>query len=241
VTGSYEQDWLLYPTDYNWRVEPKGGSNLRAVSDIGTHWMDLAQYLIGRPIQSVMADLATFHAERLKPTGPTDTFTGSAAGASGRPSLPVAITTDDHAAVLLRFDEGIRGAFHVSQVTAGRKNRLTIEIAATEGSCFFDSESPNRLWIGSRREPSRLLERDPALLSPGASAISDYPGGHAEGFPDTFKQLFREVYDWIGSAPEVRGEPNFPTFADGDNEVRLCEAIALSASEGRWVSMAAET
>ena len=189
VTGSYVQDWLLYPEDYNWRVEPDGRTNLRAVADIGTHWMDLAQFLTGMPIRSVNADLATFHPRRFKPVGPTDTFSGSTAAGS-RPVRDVAITTDDHGAVLLRFDSGVRGAFHVSQVTAGRKNRLTIEIAATEGAVAWDSESPNRLWIGSRRGPNQVLERDPALLGPAAAAISHYPGGHAEGFPDTFKQLY---------------------------------------------------
>ena len=168
------------------------------MADIGTHWMDLAQFLIGAPIRAVNADLATFHPRRLKPVGPTDTFSGSSATA-GSPDRPnaVEITTDDHAAVLLRFDGGRAGAFHVSQVTAGRKNRLTIEIAATEAAVAWDSESPNRLWIGSRRGPNQVLERDPALLGPAAAAISHYPGGHAEGFPDTFKQLYLDVYGWI--------------------------------------------
>ena len=110
VTGSYVQDWLLYPDDYNWRVEADGRTNLRAVADIGTHWMDLAQYLVGVPIRSVNADLATFHPRRKKPTGPTETFTGSAGGGTSGPqqSREVDVITDDHAAVLLRFDSGVR-------------------------------------------------------------------------------------------------------------------------------------
>ncbi len=237
VTGSYVQDWLLYPEDFNWRVEPDGGTNLRAVADIGTHWMDLAQFLIGMPIRAVNADLATFHPRRFKPVGPTDTFQG-ATGASGpRPTEAVEVRTEDHGAVLLRFDAGARGAFHVSQVTAGRKNRLTIEIAATEAAVAWDSESPNQLWIGSRRGPNQLLERDPALLHPDAAAISHYPGGHAEGFPDTFKQLYLDVYSWIVEGRKAGRKPTFPTFADGDWEVGLCEAIARSAAESRWVSM----
>ena len=120
------------------------------------------------------------------------------------------VATDDHAAVLLRFDAGIRGAFHVSQVTAGRKNRLTIEIAATEASAWWDSESPDRLWIGSRRGPNQLLARDPALLGPAASAMAHYPGGHVEGFPDTFKQLYIDVYGWIDAGPGGRPPPRVP-------------------------------
>jgi predicted dehydrogenase len=235
VTGSYVQDWLLYPADYNWRVEPDGRTNLRAVADIGTHWMDLAQFLTGAPIRAVNADLATFHARRFKPAGTVDTFGGSSTPAGSPVSESVEIKTEDHAAVLLRLDRGVRGAFHVSQVTAGRKNRLTIEIAATEGAIGWDSESPNRLWIGSRVGPNQLLERDPALLGPAAAAISHYPGGHAEGFPDTFKQLYLDVYGWIAAGANARRTPTFPTFADGDHELRLCEAIAESALAEKWV------
>ncbi len=237
VTGSYVQDWLLYPDDYNWRVEPDGHTNLRAAADIGTHWMDLAQYLIATPIRALSADLATFHPRRYKPTGPSDTFSGSNKLGDLFSVREVEITTDDHAAVLLKFDRGVRGAFHVSQVTAGRKNRLTIEIAATEGSLSWDSESPNRLWIGARKGPNQLLERDPALLGEPAASLCNYPGGHSEGFPDTFKQLFFDVYGWIASGRR-RGQPlSFPTLADGDHEVRLCEAIAQSAAALAWVTV----
>jgi predicted dehydrogenase len=237
VTGSYVQDWLLYPTDYNWRVEPDGQTNLRAAADIGTHWMDLAQFMIGSPISALCADLATFHPRRLKPAGPTDTYVGSSEVA-GQPSAnAVDISTDDYAAVLLKFEGGAHGVFHVSQVTAGRKNRLTIEITGTSGSAFWDSESPNRLWLGSRDRPNQVLERDPALLTPSAVSISHYPGGHSEGFPDTFKQLFLDVYGWIVAGKEAGRPQTFPTFADGHHEVCLCEAIAKSAAIDRWVAV----
>ena len=146
----------------------------------------------------------------------------------------------DHAAVLLKFAGGARGAFHVSQVTAGRKNRLTIEIAATAGAVSWDSESPNHLWLGSRSAPNQILDRDPALLGPSATAISHYPGGHAEGFPDTFKQLFLDVYGWITAGRDAGRPASFPTFDDGDHEVRLCEAIAASAVAERWTTVAAD-
>jgi predicted dehydrogenase len=232
VTGSYTQDWLLRPDDYNWRVEPDGGTNLRAVADIGTHWMDLAQFVVGRPIRAVLADLATFHTERRRPAGPAETFGGASARAG---TQPVAVTTDDHAAVLLRWDEATRGVFHVSQVTAGRKNRIVVEVAGTDGALAWDSDTANRLWIGQRDSANQLLERDPALLSPEARGICQYPGGHPEGFPDTFKQLFRTVYDRIAAG--MAGDPAYPTFADGDREVQLCEAIARSAREERWVEV----
>jgi len=233
VTGSYTQDWLLRQDDYNWRVEADGGTNLRAVADIGTHWMDLAQFVIGRPIVSVMADLATFYPERHRPVGPVQTFEGS--DVVGREKESVAVTTEDHGAVLLRWDEGIRGAFHVSQVVAGRKNRLLLEVAGSEGTLVWNSESPETLWIGHRGRPNELLCRDPSLLSFEAGSISHYPGGHAEGFPDTFKELALSVYRWIdqgGTEP-----PSFPTFEDGHRELLLCEAIAQSARNGVWVEL----
>jgi predicted dehydrogenase len=238
VSGSYVQDWLLYPDDYNWRVAANGQTNLRAVADIGTHWMDLAQFLIGLPIRAVNADLATFHSRRQRPVGPSDTFRSSSAMAGpGTGTEEVEITTDDYAAVLLRFDAGVKGLFHVSQMTAGRKNRLTIEVAATDGAAFWDSESPNKLWMGSRGRPNQSLERDPALLGLAAASISHYPGGHTEGFADTFKQLFLDVYGWIATGQEAGRAPTFPTFSDGHDEVRLCEAIASSAATERWVAV----
>jgi predicted dehydrogenase len=239
VTGSYTQDWLLRPADYNWRVEPDGGTNLRAVADIGTHWMDLAQFVVGRPILAVLADLATFHPERLRPTGPTESETFGA----GEPdrslrggTRAITVTSDDYAAVLLRWGEGTRGVFHVSQVSAGRKNRIVLEVAGTEGAVAWDSDDPNQLWIGHRDAPNQFLERDPALLAASARALASYPGVHAEGFPDTFKQLFLTVYDAIAAGLSM--PPPFPTFADGDREIRLCEAIARSATEERWVEVA---
>ena len=236
ITGSYVQDWLLYSRDYNWRVEPGGPANLRAVADIGTHWMDLVQFISGLQIRAVSADLATFHSRRSRPVGPAETFTGSE-NPNRSPAQDVEITTDDYGAVLLRFDGGARGLFHVSQMTAGRKNRLTIEIAGSEGSAAWDSESPNQLWLGSRNGPNHLLERDPAMLGPSARSISHYPGGHAEGFPDTFKQLYLDVYRWIAAGRQAGRPPGFPNFGDGDREVRLCEAIGQSAAAGRWVEI----
>jgi predicted dehydrogenase len=232
VSGSYTQDWLLLPDDYNWRVEPDGHTNLRAVSDIGTHWMDLAQFITGQHIEEVNADLATFHPERKKPIGGAETFSGPG---GKKATETVIIVTDDFGAVLLHLSGGTRGLFHVMQMHAGRKNRLYLEVCGTEGSMVWDSESPEYLWMGRRGGPNSLLNRDPSLLSPEVAETSHYPGGHAEGFPDAFKQLDLAFYGFIASG--CSGKPKFPTFADGHREVQICEAIAQSARDKKWVSV----
>ncbi len=232
VTGSYLQDWLLYPTDFNWRVLAEEGGELRAVADIGTHWLDLVTFITGLEVDAVCADLRTIHPIRQKPRGGTETFTGSSAG--NRPTEPVNVTTEDYGSILVRFANNIRGCFTVSQVTAGRKNCIRFDIAASQAALSWDSEEPNVLQIGHRERANELLPRDPALLSPAVRPYANYPGGHAEGFPDTFKQLYRAVYGAI-----VTGTPNplVPTFADGHREVLIGEAILKSHREQRWVTV----
>ena len=124
----------------------------------------------------------------------------------------------------------------VSQVSAGRKNRLFFEIDGAKAALSFDSERPNELWIGRRDRPNELLLKDPSLLSPEARSIASYPGGHNEGFPDTFKQLCTRVYAYIRNG-DLTAEPDFPTFADGHYELLLCDAIEHSAKEQRWVEV----
>jgi predicted dehydrogenase len=234
VTGSYVQDWLLYDSDFNWRVLAEDGGNLRAVADIGTHWLDLVQFIVGRKVSAVCADLRTVHATRQRPGGGVETFSGK--GSAPRKTEPIAVSTDDCGCVMLRFDNGANGCLWVSQTTAGRKNCLRYEIAGSQQSFAWNSEVPNELWIGHRDRPNEMLIRDPALMSASARAIASYPGGHNEGFPDTFKQLFRSFYGYV-AAGDFTAPPPFPTFADGHREVLLCEAVLRSAREGRWVEV----
>jgi predicted dehydrogenase len=236
VTGSYVQDWLLYDTDFNWRVLAEEGGALRAVADIGTHWLDLLQSITGLEVEQVCADLRTVLPRRRRPEGSVETFQGKTQPAA--PTAEVAITTEDYASVLLRFRGGAAGCFSVSQVTAGRKNCLRYEIAGARAALAWDSERPNELWVGHRDRANELLPRDPALLHPSVRPFANYPGGHNEGFPDTFKQLFRAVYDYIDRG-DLRAPRPFPTFADGHREVVLCEAILRSGRERRWSAVAA--
>jgi predicted dehydrogenase len=206
------------------------GGELRAVADIGTHWMDLVTSITGLQVEAVFADLRTVHETRRRPTGEVQTFTtGSDAPV---PAEDIPITTEDTGAVLLRFAGGARGVLWVSQTTAGRKNCLRYEIAGAEQTLAWDSEEPNTLWIGRRAEANQLLIRDPSL--PGAQGFSDYPGGHNEGFPDTFKQCFRAFYGAIDGSMD---ETLYPSFADGHREILLCEAILRSHREERWVTL----
>ncbi len=234
LQGSYLQDWLLYPTDWNWRLEPSLGGSLRAVGDIGSHWLDLLTFITGIRVEEVYADFQTFHRVRKKPARPLETFTGKILQPSDYIDQP--INTEDYATIMLHYENGVRGVVTVSQVSSGRKNRLFYEINGSKSSLAWDSERPNELWIGQRSGPNQTLMKDPSLLSPEARAVTSYPGGHNEGFPDTFKQLYAKVYDYIFAGDYSR-KPDFPTFADGHYEMQLCEAIECSAREKAWVKV----
>ncbi len=236
VCGSYVQDWLFHQTDYNWRVLAEEGGELRAVADIGTHWLDLVHAITGLEVEAVCADLATVFPVRQRPKGEVETFKGKQERAVA--TEPVEITTEDYGAILLRFRGGAKGVLWVSQVTAGRKNCLRLEIAGSKCAVAWCSERPNDLWIGRRDQANEVLMRDPALVGERARSAINYPGGHNEGFPDTFKQLFRAFYGTIAAGDLAA--PPFPTFADGHREVVLCEAILQSHREGRWIQVKGE-
>lgn len=234
VCGSYVQDWLHQPTDYNWRVLAEHGGDLRAVADIGTHWLDLVTTITGQQVKAVCADLHTVHLVRQRPKGEVETFKSKEAESAA--TEDVAITTEDQGCVMLRFEGGARGCLWVSQVTAGRKNCLQYEIAGSKQALSWCSEQPNELWIGHRDRANETLIRDPALLSAAARAYAIYPGGHNEGFPDTFKACFRAFYDCIEGDARV-DLPLYPTFKDGHREILLCEAILKSHREGHWIEL----
>jgi len=212
VSGHYLQDWLLLDTDWNWRVDPGLGGELRAVGDIGSHWMDLTTFLTGKKITSVMADLATFIKQR-----------------DGRE-----VNTEDAATILVRYEDGVRGALTVSQLSPGRKNSLRFEIDGARSAAAWDSERPDELWIGHRGRSSETLLRDPALLNAEGRRATWLPGGHGEGFGDTFKALYAAVYRAVAA-----GKPgdDYPTFADGHDAILVLEAVARSSRERRWVEV----
>jgi predicted dehydrogenase len=232
VHGSFLQDWLLYPSDWNWRLDPKLGGQLRAVSDIGTHWLDLVTWITGRKVTELCADLVTVVPIRQKPRGRVETFQQ----ADPANADPVPIETDDYASVLFHLEGDLSGVMTVSQVSAGRRARLWYEIDGTDGSLAWNSEEPGTLWIGRRNRANEELPKDPALLSPQARRYAAYPGGHAEGYPDTFVQLFRDFYAYI-EAGDLKAPRTFPTFETGNDEMVLCEAIERSSRTRAWVEV----
>ena len=232
VQGTYSQDWLLYETDFNWRIEADRNGELRAMGDIGSHWMDMIQHLTALPITSVCADLATFHKTRKKPKVAVQTF----AGKKLKPNdyEDVAITTDDWGAVMLRLGDRARGAFTVSQVAAGCKNKFAFEIYGTKAGVQWNQEEPDRLWIGHRNTPNQLIVKDGSLLHPKAAAYAELPGGHSEGYDDSHKALYKRFYQKVAD-PSVPVE--YPTFEDGLRGMILLEKVAESAKKQKWVKV----
>ena len=237
VTGSYLQDWLLLDTDWNWRLIPQEAGDLRSVADIGSHWLDLSRFITGRKVVEVMAELHTFVPFRRHPPGPVETF-----AAAKRNELEVEagmveeeMTSDDGASILLRYEDGTRGVVAISQVSAGRKNMVSVEIDGAESALAWMSEDPDRLWIGHRGRPNEILLRDPSLVDASVRPIVGYPGGHVEGYPDTFRAFFNEVYRHIEGGGA--GETTYPTFADGHDAVCVTEAVAMSHQRQSWVKV----
>jgi predicted dehydrogenase len=230
--GTYSQDWLLYETDWNWRIESKSNGALRAMGDIGSHWMDMIQHLTGQRITALCADLATFFKTRKRPKGSIETFAGKTL--SPADYQPVEIDTEDFGAVLLHLGERARGVFTVSQMSAGRKNMFTFDIYGTKAGVSWNQERPDELWIGQRNAPNQVIVKDPSLLYPKAAAYADLPGGHSEGYDDTHKQVFKHFYAKVADAS---APVDYPTFEDGLVGMQLLEKVLESSKKNGWVTV----
>jgi predicted dehydrogenase len=235
VQGTYSQDWLLYDTDWNWRVDPALGGPSRCMADIGTHFFDMAEHVTGLRVRSLCADLQTFHKTRKRPKGVVETFAGKLLQPEDYDQVPV--STEDFGAVIFRMGEQTRGAMTVSQVSAGRKNRLSIEIYGSKSSAAWDQERPDELWMGNRNTPNRVLLKDPSLLLPGAQSYADLPGGHSEGYDDTFKQVFRRFYASIEN-PDAPAE--YAQFHDGLRQLTILQSALESHAARAWVDVPAD-
>ena len=232
VQGTYSQDWLLYDTDWNWRVNSPQNGPSRCMADIGSHWFDMAEHVTGLRVTSLCADLQTFHPTRKRPKAAVETFAGKLLRPTDYEEVP--IDTEDFGAVLFRMGTRTRGAMTASQVSAGRKNRLSIEIYGSQASAAWDQERPDELWMGRRNAPNQVLIKDPSLLDSHVRSFADLPGGHSEGYDDTFKQVFRRFY---ASLDNPAGVPEYPQFADGLRQMRILEAEMESSRTRAWVEV----
>lgn len=233
VQGSYLQDWMLLDTDYNWRAEPALSGESRVFADIGSHWIDLAETVTGLRVTEVMADFATFHPVRKKPLKPIATFSGVTLRPEDYEEIPV--STEDYCTVLYHFSNGAHGVCTVTQMMAGRKNQILLSIGGSMRSVSWNSDDSNELWIGSRDNFNQKAAKDPALLSPLARTAIGYPGGHVEGYPDTFKQNFKAFYASLETGDASNG--TFATILDGLREMEIGQAVLTSARERRWVEV----
>ena len=233
VTGQYHQDWLAHDTDWNWRLDASDGGVLRSVGDIGTHWLDLTSHITGLKPVEVLADLATFIPQRQKPTGPVETFAQTTGATETK-----TIATDDAAMILLRYPNGARGSLTTSQVSFGRKNAMAWEIAGSKAAAAWGAETPDHLWIGHRGAPNQILQRDPGLMNAQGAAAARLPGGHVEGFADTFHALFTSVYADVRAGGRQPGSA-WASFDDGHFEMLLCDAVLQSARTGTWAKVGA--
>lgn len=233
--GSYLQDWMLLETDYNWRVDAAQGGASRAIADIGSHWCDTLQFVTGKRITEVMADLSIVWPTRKANVQGNSTFAAKEADThyKDRP-----VTTEDMGFVLLRFDDGSKGCFHVSQVSAGRKNRLSFEVNGSGASVAWDQESPQQLWVGHRAQPNQLLSDDPGLMNADVAHSAHFPGGHIEGWPDAFRNMMLQFYTAVREGrPPAKNHSPFATFYEGARVMSVVDAILQSHRQQRWIKV----
>ena len=235
ISGSYCQDWLLYDTDYSWRLNTEESGDTRVIADIGSHWMDLAEFVTGQKIVEVCADFQTIHPTRKKPNKTVLAFSTETFSDEDYTEIP--INTEDNASVMFRFSGGAKGSGFFSQVIAGKSVAIDLLIGGYKKALEWNSLDVNSLQIGMRDQGTMKVEKGPATVHPATLPLVAYPLGHAEGFTDAFKQNFREIYDSI----ENRDTPhNYATFRDGLHEMILCEKIWESNKEQKWVSVPQE-
>ena len=234
VSGRYMQDWLSKDTDYNWRVESKFQGKSRAIADIASHWMNMVQVILGKKIVSVYGDTTIFIPVRKKPLIEIPTFSEQVLKEGEYTDID--IDTEDHATILFKFEDGIKGAMIASQVCPGRKNRIEWEVNGSEKSISWNGEEPNQLWVGSRSKPNEFILKDPNLMSENARKYVNYPAGIPEGYGDAWKNIFSEIYNYIRSEGSINNiKPGFPTFMDGYEIMVIIDAVLKSVETGQWV------
>ncbi len=230
IHGSYLQDWLLNPKSTSWRVDAKAGGPSRAFGDIGSHWCDLVEWVTGDRIARLVATTSITIKQR-----PAATAASFSAAESDAPLVDV--QTEDSALILFRTANNIAGSAVISQLSAGRKNRLWVEVDGMHQSAVFDQEQPEQLWIGTEAG-AQVLVRDPNHGSAEQRRLSTLPAGHPQGYAQCFENYVADSYAAVdahaghGEVPE-----GLPTFADGARAAEICDAMLRSAASGEWVSV----
>lgn len=234
IHGSYLQDWLLFETDYNWRVDPQVSGASRCIADIGSHWMDLVQVVTGTRITEVCADLVTTIPVRKKPIGQVEAFAVN----QNKDFEPVKVTTEDYGAVLFKMENGAHGVFYVSEVSAGRKCFLNVEIDGSKSSIYWNQENADQMWSGHRDKPNCLEMRNPNLMIESTKKFTSLAAGHPEGWNDAMTNNIRAFYRFIFDKKRLgKDQCDFATFEDGHYIMKLIEAILLSNKTKRWVKV----
>jgi predicted dehydrogenase len=230
VHGSYLQDWLLNPKSTSWRVDPKAGGPSRAFGDIGSHWCDLLEFVTGDRIARLAATTSITIKQR--PAATAATFS---AAESDAPLVDV--ETEDSALILFRTVNDVAGSAVISQLSAGRKNRLCIEVDGMHQSAVFDQEQAEQLWLGSEAG-AQVLVRDPNQGSAEQRRLSTLPAGHTQGYAQCFENYVADSYAAVDAyAGHGQVPDGLPTFADGARAAEICDAMLRSAANEDWVSV----
>lgn len=233
IHGSYLQDWLSQETDYNWRIEPEIGGPSRSMADIGSHWMDLAQYVTGARITSVCADLFIAYPYRKKPERAAESFQQGTGAYTEKK-----VTTEDYGAVLFKMDNGSHGVFYVSQISAGRKNDLNFEINASKCSVAWNQEDSEKIWIGRRNEGNVVESRGVTDFHEDIRQYSHLPAGHPQGWTDALKNSLSSFYTFIAQGKKVNTDScPFVTFGEGYAIMKLVDAVMESGAKKEWVDV----
>jgi predicted dehydrogenase len=226
IHGSYLQDWLLDPASNNWRVDPALGGASRVFADIGSHWCDLVEWVSGERFAEVSAAFATVIAERSTDTG--QSFTTAVAGGAMQ-----AVASEDVAAAMFKTGAGTLASLTVSQVSAGRHNRLWFEIDGARASVAFNQEDAERLWIGLPDQREEVFVRGPGAGSAEQRRLSVLPAGHAQGYAQCFETFVADTYRAIeGEQPQ-----GLPTFEDGVRSALIVDRVIASARTRAWTTI----
>lgn len=233
VHGQYLQDWLLYDTDYDWRMDTKIGGPSRAVADIGSHWFDMVQFVTGKKIKSLYASLLTMHPVRKRFNKKGETFSADSGGSFEE----VPITTEDAAFIMMRLEDGTPGSLILSQVSAGRKNDLRLTVNGSTYSMDWEQENPDKLQVGYRNKPNELLYSCAEALTGEAKRYASLPNGHPVAWHDALRNGINEFYASIRCNSYQSENQNYATFQSGHQIMQLIETCIVSNQRNIWMDV----